>query len=81
MCKVIQSLYGNFFKKLPLIATGGYFLHSGKLCCQIDGVTMESPLGRTLAIFFAHLENLFMGLQDVYMPVHYSRYVDEIFCF
>ena len=42
---------------------------------------MVRPLGRTLAIFFAHLENLFMDLQDVFMPVHYSRYVDEIFCF
>ena len=28
------------FKKVLLIATGGYFLHRGKLCCQIDGVTI-----------------------------------------
>ena len=69
------------FKKLLQIATGGYFLHRGKLYCQIDGVTMGSPLGPTLANFFlAHLENQFMGQQDVFMPVHYSRYVDDIFC-
>ena len=37
------------FKKLLQIATGGYFLHEGKLYCQIDGVTMGSPLGPTLA--------------------------------
>ena len=36
-------------KKLLQIATGGYFLHSGKLYCQIDGVTMGSPIGPTLA--------------------------------
>ena len=38
-------------QKLLQIATGGYFLHRGKLCCQIDGVTMGSPLGPTLANF------------------------------
>ena len=39
-------------KKLLQIVTGGYFLHRGKLYCQIDGVTMGSPLGPTLAICF-----------------------------
>ena len=33
------------FKKLLQIAAGGYFLHRGKLCFQIDGVTIGSPLG------------------------------------
>ena len=68
-------------KKLLQIATGVYFLHRGKLCCQIDGVTIGSPLGPTLAnLSWAHLENQFMAQQDVSMPVHYSRYVDDIFC-
>ena len=40
------------FKKLLQIATGGYFLHRGKLYCHIDGVTMGIPLGPTLANFF-----------------------------
>ena len=39
------------FKKLLQISTGGYFIHGGKLCCQIDGVTIGRPLGPTLAIF------------------------------
>ena len=30
--------------------------------------------------FCAHLENQFMAQQDVFMSVHYSRYVDDIFC-
>ena len=70
------------FIKLLQIATGGYFLHRVKLYCQINGVTMGSPLGPTLANFFsvAHLENQFMAQQDVFMPVHYSRYVDDILC-
>ena len=28
----------------------------------------------------AYLENKFMTQQDIFMPVYYSRYVDEIFC-
>ena len=40
------------FKKLLQIATGCYFLHIGKPCCQIDGVTMGSPLGPTVANFW-----------------------------
>ena len=42
---------------------------------------MGSPLGPTLAtLFVAHLENQFIAQQDVSMPVHYSRYVDDIIC-
>ena len=40
------------FKKLLQIAIGGYFLHRGKLYCQIDEETMGSPLGPTLANYF-----------------------------
>ena len=71
----------NIKNLVKQIATGGYFLHRRKLYCQIDGVKMGSPLGPTFVIFLgAHLENQFMGQQDVSMPVHYSRYVDDIFC-
>ena len=42
---------------------------------------MGSPLVPTVANFFqAHLENQFMTQQDVFMSVHYSRYVDDILC-
>ena len=69
------------FKKPLQITTGGYFLHRGKPCCQIDGVTMGSPLGPTIANFcLAQLQNQFITQQDVSIPVHYSRYVDDIFC-
>ena len=39
------------FKNLMNHATGGFFLHDGKLFTQIDGVAMGSPLGPTLANF------------------------------
>ena len=69
------------FKKLLQIAPGGYFHHRGKQHCQIDGVTTGSPLRQTLGNFLGgHLENRFMTQQDIFMPVYYSRYVDDILC-
>ena len=69
------------FKKLLQIATGGYFLHKDKLYCQVDGVTMGSPLGPTLANFFlAHFESVFMENESDCKPELYLRYVDDIFC-
>ena len=49
------------FKKLLQIANGGYFLHRVKLCCQIDGVTMGSPLGPTVANFFGSFRKSVYG--------------------
>ena len=69
------------FKKLLEFATGGYFLYKGKIYCQIDGVTMGSPLGPTLANFFlAHYEKKFMSENLESKPLLYLRYVDDIFC-
>ena len=53
---------------------------TGKPYSQIDGVTLGNPLEPNLAIFMAHLENQFIMQQDISIPVHYSRYVDDIFC-
>ena len=45
------------FKKLLKLATSGIFSFNNQLFSQIDGVTMDSPLGPSLAnIFLAHLE-------------------------
>ena len=69
------------FKEILQIETGGYFPHRGKLYSQIDCVAMACPLGPNLANFFlAHLYNQFMTQHDNFMPVHFSRYVDDIFC-
>ena len=48
----------DIFIKLMNLATKGLFLYKEVLYQQIDGVTMGSPLGPTLANFFmANLEN------------------------
>ena len=53
----------------------------GSLYCQVDGVTMGSPLGPTLANFFlAHFEISVLSKVDIFNPELYLRYVDDIFC-
>ena len=48
----------EIFIKLLRLATQGQFLYKDILYKQIDGVTMGSPLGPTIANFFlANLEN------------------------
>ena len=67
------------FTRLLEIATGGLFMYQGKFFKQIDGVTMGSPLGPTLANFcLAHYESSL--LNDPTSPALYLRYVDDIFC-
>ena len=72
----------SIFKELVKKATGGIFLYQGEYFRQIDGVTMGSPLGPTMANFcLAHYENeLLSKAQDKYKPALYLRYVDDIFC-
>ena len=59
------------------------FMFNNKFCKQIDGVTMGSPLGPTLAnIFMCSFKNKW--LQDCphgLKPVFYRRHVDDIFVF
>ena len=66
------------FIRMLQIATGGLFMHQGNLYKQVDGVTMGSPLGPTLANFcLAHYES---QLLNDHAPALYLRYVDDIFC-
>ena len=61
---VIERLYDNnnsnaipfeksVFRPFMFMATQGLFMYNDKLYKQIDGVTMGSPLGPTLANFFS----------------------------
>ena len=60
-------------------ATGGIFQFGDHYFRQIDGVTMGSPLGPTLAnIVLAHLEKEWQKLE--FSPHFYARYVDDIIC-
>jgi hypothetical protein len=68
------------FKRMLTLATGGYFMYNGKMYQQVDGVTMGSPLGPTLANFFlAHYESKLLPDHKDFHPKLYLRYVDDIF--
>ena len=68
------------FKNMMKTATQGYFLFKDSLYQQVDGVTMGSPLGPTVANFFlAHLENKILQTDCKNKPALYLRYVDDIF--
>ena len=70
----------SIFIKLLRIATGGIFEYNGKLYKQVDGVTMGSPLGPTLAnIFLANIEQEIFATDKNFHPRMYCRYVDDIF--
>ena len=70
----------KIFKKLLNLATKGIFLYKGKLYQQIDGVSMGSPLGPTIANFFlAETETRLLQQQFNSAPKVYFRYVDDIF--
>ena len=64
----------DYFEKLDII------IHDTTK--QVDGVTMGSPLGPTMANFcLPYFENeLLNTIQDTNKPALYLRYVDDIFC-
>ena len=67
--------------KILRMATQGMFMHKNKLYQQYDGVSMESPLGPTIANFFlANVENKILQNNADFYPKLYLRYVDDIFC-
>ena len=70
------------FKHLMNIATSGIFMYHDKYFRQVDGVTMGSPLGPTIANFcLAQFEsNLLESCHTAHKPSLYLRYVDDIFC-
>ena len=71
------------FKKMLEIATSGMFLYRDKLYKQVDGVSMGSPLGPTIANFcLAHFESQLLSnnSDENSSPNLYLRYVDDIFC-
>ena len=66
------------FKKLLKLATSGEFLYKDRLFKQVDGVSMGSPLGPTLAnLFLASMESEWLNSRNA--PRCYLRYVDDIF--
>ena len=68
------------FRKLMFMATQGLFMYKDKLYKQIDGVTMGSCLGPTLANFFLGcLEEKLLASTNNPSPNLYLRYTDDIY--
>ena len=76
-----QIIPRGIFVKLLRIAAQGMFMHKNKLYQEYDGVSMESPLGPTIANFFlADIENKILQNNADFHPKLYLRYVNDIFC-
>ena len=55
-------------------------MYNDRLYKQIDGVTIESPLGSTSSNFFwGHIKSSFFNNSTVYKPKLYLRYMENIF--
>ena len=62
------------------MATPGLFMYKDKLYKQIDGVTMGSCLGPTLANFFLGcLEEKLLANSNNLLPNLYLRYIDDVY--
>ena len=66
------------FRQLMFMATQGLFMYNDKLYKQIDGMTMGSPLGSTLANFFLGCleEKIFENNCNVVSKLH-LRHIDD----
>ena len=86
---VIERLYENnnsnaipfekrVFRQLMFMATQGLFMYNDKLYKQIDGMTMGSPLGSTLANFFLGYleEKIFENDCNVVPKLHLRQFDD-----
>ena len=70
----------SVFRQLMCMATQGPFMYNDKLYKQIDGVTMGSPLGPTLANFFlGYLEEKILENNCGVVPKLYLRYIDNTY--
>ena len=68
------------FRKLMFMATQGLFMYDNKLYKQVDGVTMGSPLGPTLANFFlGYIEEKIFANNKELLPKLYLRYIDDVY--
>ena len=57
------------------------FMFNNHNYVQVDGVSMGSPLGPTMADFYmSNLENVLLNENKISNPIKYLRYVDDIIC-
>ena len=80
--ETVHNFKKDQFKCLLTLATKeSYFLFDGELYQQVDGVSLGSPLGSTLAnIFLCHSEDIWLrNFSLECKPSYYKRYVDDMF--
>ena len=72
----------NDLRDLLLIATQETpFRYKNEIFVQVEGVSMGSPLGPTMADFYmAELESKLLNEIKISNPVKYLRYVDDTIC-
>ena len=73
------------FKKLMHIATSGIFMYRDRYFRQVDGVTMGSPLGPTMANFcLADLEAKLLSVDDIFCVFRQNssrqQFLDKLNC-
>ena len=71
----------EFQELLYVSAKESIFLFDGTPYIQVDGATMGSPLGSTLAnAFLSHHEKIWLdSCPTEYKPIYYRRYIDDTF--
>ena len=76
-----EAKINNFSKNDFEMALENNFNFDGKIYKEIDAVGMNSPLGINLANAFLcfHEQVWFNDCPEDFKPVHYRRYVDDIF--
>ena len=77
-----QGLTRSEFKTLLEFATKDVLImFNGNYYEQIDGVSMGSPLGPTLAnVFLCHWEEIWLQkCSEKFKPIYYKRYMDDTF--
>ena len=79
--KINNFSRNNFEKLFRMALQNNFFNFDGKIYKQTDGVAMGTPLGANLAnAFLCFHEQIWLnGCPEDFKPVHYRRYVDDIF--
>ena len=70
----------NMKKLLNYCLKQNHFAFDDRFYDQIDGVSMGSPLGPTIAnIFMSNFEEKVFDSYDGNLPIFYRRYIDDVF--
>ena len=75
--RAIPSIKPDIFKRPMYVGTQIIFMHDNRSYKQMDGITMGSPLGLTVAYFFlGSIEEQLFNNCTIDKPKLYSKYID-----